>query len=201
MSCQGKYIINQFWFDFAVRRSVLGERWTNAHTHTHTHTHTRLLKQTSDVKHELYSLLSGTWQPAKYPSIVFTVLSSLSFFLSVGSFFYFVLTWLCLVCPCPSVLKPSRVLPLISPSVCDSTFCQQAQAAVQSTWLAAHRGGMDVFPKALCFFFGSRDPCRDGDQARLLKLSCSWCGENEKRERHTHTHTDAERCAGAAFFF
>lgn len=33
---------------------------------------------------------------------------------------------------CPSALKPSRVLLLISPSVCDFTFCQQAQAAGQT---------------------------------------------------------------------
>lgn len=119
--------------------------------------------------------------------------------LSVCSCFYFLLTRLCLVCPCPSVLKPSRVLPLISPSVCDSTFCQRAQAAVQSTWLAAHRGGMDAFPKAL--FFGSRDPCRDGDRGTAFEaeLQLMW-GKWENRGAHTHTQTQRDVRARRSFF-
>lgn len=61
-----------------------------------------------------------------------TSLSSSSFhFPSPCSCFCF-LTPLRLVCPCPSVLKPSRVLPLIPPSVCDSTFCQLASASIQT---------------------------------------------------------------------
>lgn len=36
--------------------------------------------------------------------------------------------------------------------------------------------------------------------ARLLKLSCSWCGENEKIGAHTHTQTQRDVRARRSFF-
>lgn len=55
----------------------------------------------------------------------------------VLSFLFFSL--LLLVCPSLSVFKPNRVLHLVSPSVCDTNYCQQAQAVVQNMWLQAPR--------------------------------------------------------------
>lgn len=129
MSRQGKCIINQFWFDFVVRQSVLGgwavKRWVCAYTHTHAHTQ---------------------------------AVSSACSVLFVRACLYLNQAVCCLSSPRLCVTLPfANKLRLLS-KTCDSQH---------------HRGGMDVFLKALFWITWSDSVCGAGETGIALKLSYS----------------------------
>lgn len=135
-----------------------------------------------------------------------TRLSLFPLYLSVS-----LLRFLSLVRPWPSVLKPSGVLPLISPSVCDSTFCQRAQASVQNMWFPAPRRYGRV-PESLVLDHMSWH-CMEMETGMTFKLSSSLTDVGTTATKNMYisvffrkTHTwwqtlDLQWPQGQSFFF
>lgn len=144
-----KYLINQFWFDFEVRRTLrdwVVKRWADAHLQPCKRIH---IHAAEDERNAVFLYFVWVW--SQYLFFSSSLLLSLQSLLIIA-----------LPCLSTPVLKPIRVLPLISPSVCDSFFCQQAQASVQPCD-SQHWGGMDLFLKALFMTAQCDSMSPDGD--------------------------------------